>query len=94
MSLPEVRLCDRLFAVAVLRSARVAARLSRFQAARARSSASFPNFESSQRFEDGRQMVAHASRAEFEVGDSLLLLPVIDSPRRNIDRSGELKSLQ
>lgn len=32
MSLPEVRLCDRLFAVAVLRSARVATRLSRFQA--------------------------------------------------------------
>jgi len=56
-------------------------------AARVRSSARFLDFKLPQRREHGRKMVAHASRAEFEVRDSLLLLPIIDSPRRNIDRS-------
>jgi hypothetical protein len=57
-------------------------------------SAPLSNFESPQRREHAREMVPHTSGAEFEVRDSLLLLPVIDSPCRNIDRSCELKALE
>ena len=65
-----------------------------FGGATGHSSARLPNLEFSQRRDHARQMVPHTSGAEFEVRDSLLLLPVIDSPHRNIDRSGELRTLQ